>query len=143
MVTIKSKGGYCWHYDTGIDLDGNSLTGQFKFDKGKLTLQQVKLDVTGQWYRGIESWNKGLLIKIKRLKEKDVVRQFKLYTQVHLVKAAYTCGFTEQKERIHMHALSQQEKRAWVGKSRKYNIKEYQGSIPWYQPTILSRVTTI
>jgi len=25
MVAIKSKGGYCWHYDACVVLDGNSL----------------------------------------------------------------------------------------------------------------------
>jgi len=61
MVSIKSKGGDCWHYDTGVVLDGNSLTGQLKFDKR-------------HWYKRTRSWNKGLLIKIKKLKEKDDLR---------------------------------------------------------------------
>jgi len=39
MVAIKSKGGDCWHYDTSVVLDGNSLTGQFSFDKCKLNDQ--------------------------------------------------------------------------------------------------------
>ena len=34
VVSIKSKGRDCWHYDTGIVLDGNSL-------RWKITVQQV------------------------------------------------------------------------------------------------------
>ena len=34
MVAVKSKWGYCRHYGTGVFLDGNALTCQFKFDKG-------------------------------------------------------------------------------------------------------------
>ena len=44
---------------------------------------------------------------------------FKKYTLVHFVQVAYTHGSTEQKVRIRMHTLSQEEKRIWVGKSRK------------------------
>ena len=36
MVAIKSKGGDFWHYDTGVVLDGKSLTGPLIFDKRKL-----------------------------------------------------------------------------------------------------------
>lgn len=40
---------------------------------------------------------------------------------VHLVQVAYTSGFIEQKKRIHMHALSHEEKcMGW-----KININEY------------------
>jgi len=38
--------------------------------------------------------------------------------QVHLVKTMYTRWAPEQKERIHIHALPQEEKRVHVGKPR-------------------------
>jgi len=38
---------------------------------------------------------------------------------VPCTKGAYTCGFTIQKEHIHMHALSQEEKHVWDEKLRK------------------------
>ena len=58
------------------------------------------------------------MIRIKKVKEKFDVKQFKKYTQVHLVKTKYTLWYIEQKERIHIHALLQEEKRVQVGKSR-------------------------
>ena len=79
MFSIKSKGGDCWHYDIGVVLDSNSLTGQFRFDKRKLTVEHVNLEVTGHWYKRTGSWNKGIHISIKKLKKKDVLSQFKLY----------------------------------------------------------------
>jgi len=39
MVSIKSKGGDCWHYDTSVVLDGNSLIGQFSFGKRQLIIK--------------------------------------------------------------------------------------------------------
>ena len=58
---------------------------------------------------------------------------FKLYTLVHLVQIAYTSGFTEQKARICMHTLSQEEKRVWHGKLRLMNTKgPYHGNSPQY-----------
>ena len=44
---------------------------------------------------------------------------------------------------ICIHALPQEEKRVKVGKSRNFKSREYQESIPWYYPTILSGVMTI
>jgi len=75
---------------------------------------------------------KGLQIRFKQLKKNNVLSYLKLYTQVHLVQVVYTSGFTEQKERIHMHTLSQEENHIWDGKLRKNNFKEYQEFIPWY-----------
>ena len=63
-------------------------------------------------------WNEGLLIRIKKLEENVDVKQFKKYAQVNLVKMVYTRWFTEQKECIHIQALSQEEKCVQVGKSR-------------------------
>ena len=31
VVAIKSKGGDCWHYDTSVVLDGNSLRSRYKW----------------------------------------------------------------------------------------------------------------
>ena len=62
----------CWHYDTGVVLDGNSLRWQF-------TMQQVT--------------NKGLHIRLQRMKKER-------YTLVHFVQQVYTHGLTEQNERI-------------------------------------------
>ena len=57
---------------------------------------------------------------------------FKLYTLVHIVQVAYTREFTEQKERIHMHALSRKEKRVWDGKLKVMNTRgSYHGINPW------------
>ena len=52
----------------------------------------------------------------KEGKEKVDVKQFKKYMQVHLVKTVYTRWSKKQKERISIHALSQEEKRVHVGK---------------------------
>ena len=53
-------------------------------------MEQVNSEVARHWYRRTGSWNKGLQINIKKLKKKDVLSQFKVYTQVHLIEAAYT-----------------------------------------------------
>ena len=55
---------------------------------------------------------------MKKLKIKDDKKQFKMYTQVHLVKTIYTRWSTKPKEHIRIHALSEEEKCVQVGKSR-------------------------
>ena len=40
---------------------------------------------------------------------------------VHFVQEVYTCGLTEQKERIHIPTLPQEEKHVHVGKQRYFD----------------------
>jgi len=47
---------------------------------------------------------------MKKLKVKDGENQFKMYTQVHIVKTMYTRRSIEQKACIHIHPLPQEEK---------------------------------
>lgn len=57
---------------------------------------------------------------------------FKKYTLVNLVQVAYTREFIEQKECIHMHALSQKGKLVWDGKLRRMKTRgSYHGIDPW------------
>ena len=60
---------------------------------------------------------------MKKLKVKDGEKQFKMYTQVHLVKTTYTRRSIEQKVCIRIHALPQEEKHVQVGKSRNFKSR--------------------
>jgi hypothetical protein len=76
VVAIKSKGGDCWHYDSGVVLDGNSLRGWYRCSevgtgdgnliRGQISVQQDKKEI----YAGSS-------------------RRISVYTQVGYSKSAY------------------------------------------------------
>jgi hypothetical protein len=76
VVAIKSKGGDCWHYDSGVVLDGNSLRGWYRCSevgtgdgnliRGQISVQQDKKEI----YAGSS-------------------RRISVYTQVGYIKSAY------------------------------------------------------
>jgi len=86
------------------NMENYSVTGLFRGNRA-LVQKNMKMELR-------------LLIRINKLKENANEKQFKKYTQVHLVKIAYTRWSTEQKERIRIHALPQEEKSVHAGKPR-------------------------
>jgi hypothetical protein len=85
VVAIKSKGGDCWHYDTSVVLDGNSLRGWYRCSevgtgdgnliRGQILVQQVhkKVAYTRRFIKEV----KGSYIPSR------------VYTQVGFSKSAY------------------------------------------------------
>ena len=74
VVAIKSKGGDCWHYDTGVVPDGNSF-------RWKIIVQEVN--------------NKELQMSLQRMKKER-------YTQVHWTQVVYTYTHTFIEGKVHI-----------------------------------------
>ena len=74
IVSIKSKGGDCWHYDTGVVLDGNLLRWQITAQAHKMKKKiymQVTLDKAA-YTHGLDNQKVRIHIHALSCKERHV-----------------------------------------------------------------------
>ena len=96
--------GPCWHYDIGVVLHGKSHIWYPELNQScMMAVQNAACQLRGN--------KKGLQIRLQILKKER-------YTLVHFDQVACSRRYTEQKECIHIQALSHNEKHVWDGKSR-------------------------